>query len=142
MGPWPRELVARQRTGRLSLHPPREAFPKLTMLDSDRMFTAQSEVQLSCPGRGSCGLLVCQNSSSGTAIVRICVLTHSARIPSTLPYPWCHRTLQKALTPPQTHHLAPSVPVWRAQAVDSLNSDLGYTSTRTLSEFTAAAVTS
>lgn len=67
-------------TGRLSLHPPREAFPKLAVLDSERVlwvFTARSKAQLACPGVGSCGLLVYHKYSSGMTTVRICVLTHN-----------------------------------------------------------------
>lgn len=82
--------------GRLSLQPPSEAFPKLTVLAAERVFAAQSKAQLACPDGGSCGLLVCHNYSSGMATVRICVLT---RTPSTPPSPWCHGALQKALTP-------------------------------------------
>lgn len=46
-------------TGRLSLHTPREAFPNLAVLHSERelwVFTAQCKALLACPGVGSCFL--------------------------------------------------------------------------------------
>lgn len=46
-------------TGRLSLHTPREAFPNLAVLHSERelwVFTAQCKALMACPGVGSCFL--------------------------------------------------------------------------------------
>lgn len=114
---------------RLSLHPPSEAFPKLTVLDSERVFTAQSKAQLACLGGGSCDLAVCHKYSSGMTTVRICVLTRTPRTSSILPLSMVPQGSPESSDPPQTHQLAPSVPAWRTQAAGSLNSDLSYTST-------------